>query len=776
MKLVSCHVENFGKLHDYSLDFSDGLNNICEENGWGKTTFAAFLRAMFYGLEGERKRSIEENERKRYKPWQGGVFGGQLIFEIQGKVYQISRIFGDKEAKDEFELRDLKTNLLSKDYSNKIGEEIFKINRESFLRTIFIGQNACETTATDDINAKIGNLVDNSNDLNNFDSAYKNLTEILNALTPNRVTGSLSQIKSEITRYERIVQDGQGISQALDERQEQLRLAEENYERLKEKRKEAGIVQEKVSQMQSATDRVLFYQMTDDECEKLSALEHAFSGGIPTDEEIERKRQEASRLREIGQELRAEQMTPAEEARIEELETFFGHDTETIASVVETWNVRNNKKATLSSTQATLEALQASFLASRQQTKKPPILLIFGVIAVLLGILLAVRVSPLAVGIAVAGVGVVLLLVGMIGYKKESEDAQTGSSPEIEKLQRVVDEDNAFIADADTQIAAYLKAHGKVFTEDCASALLQEITEESVEYNSLKKKAQKANNREKATEFYELNQELSAFLAIYGIVSKEERFSEDLYVLKSRVSEFLSLREKKENLGKAEGAYQKQYQEIQIFLEKYGYEMQTAQEMPSLESMNQTIHQLTEAMDDAQKAISNYNQQLSDLQEQQDEWEENCIRLDELKKQQEAEQKKYKYVLAARTKLSMAKETMTAKYAAPILEGFGKYYKMISGKEADHFHVDANTTVTVDEMGKQREVNTLSFGYRDLIGICLRLALVDAMYHEEAPMLIMDDPFTNLDDWKIEAGKKFVEEIAEKYQIIYFTCSNSRSL
>jgi uncharacterized protein YhaN len=43
-------------------------------------------------------------------------------------------------------------------------------------------------------------------------------------------------------------------------------------------------------------------------------------------------------------------------------------------------------------------------------------------------------------------------------------------------------------------------------------------------------------------------------------------------------------------------------------------------------------------------------------------------------------------------------------------------------------------------------------------------------------MLIMDDPFTNLDDWKIEAGKKFVEEIAEKYQIIYFTCSNSRSL
>lgn len=85
MRILSCHIENFGKLHDYSADFRDGANIVCQENGWGKSTFVAFLRAMFYGLEGDRKRSLEENERKRYKPWQGGVFGGQLVFEIRGK-------------------------------------------------------------------------------------------------------------------------------------------------------------------------------------------------------------------------------------------------------------------------------------------------------------------------------------------------------------------------------------------------------------------------------------------------------------------------------------------------------------------------------------------------------------------------------------------------------------------------------------------------------------------------------------------------------------------
>ena len=51
MRLISCHIENFGKLSDFSCEFSGGLNIICEDNGWGKSTFAAFIRAMFYRSE-----------------------------------------------------------------------------------------------------------------------------------------------------------------------------------------------------------------------------------------------------------------------------------------------------------------------------------------------------------------------------------------------------------------------------------------------------------------------------------------------------------------------------------------------------------------------------------------------------------------------------------------------------------------------------------------------------------------------------------------------------
>jgi len=61
-----------------------------------------------------------------------------------------------------------------------------------------------------------------------------------------------------------------------------------------------------------------------------------------------------------------------------------------------------------------------------------------------------------------------------------------------------------------------------------------------------------------------------------------------------------------------------------------------------------------------------------------------------------------------------------------------------------------------------------------LVGICLRVALVDAMYTKETPILMMDDPFTNLDDKKMAAALDFLQEISKKYQIIYFTCSKGR--
>ena len=102
---------------------------------------------------------------------------------------------------------------------------------------------------------------------------------------------------------------------------------------------------------------------------------------------------------------------------------------------------------------------------------------------------------------------------------------------------------------------------------------------------------------------------------------------------------------------------------------------------------------------------------------------------------------------------------------------------MITGYSAAGIHVDAESKVTLEERGKQRETFLLSAGYRDLAGICLRVALADAMYppgRRERPPLIMDDPFTGLDDEKMDGAIRFLRETGKTYQILYFTCSASR--
>ena len=104
MRLLNLHVENFGALHDYRLEFSRGLQVLHHENGWGKSTLAVFIKAMFFGLPATSKRSLDENERKKYTPWQGGAFGGSLEFECAKGKFRIERSFGDKEKDDSFAL------------------------------------------------------------------------------------------------------------------------------------------------------------------------------------------------------------------------------------------------------------------------------------------------------------------------------------------------------------------------------------------------------------------------------------------------------------------------------------------------------------------------------------------------------------------------------------------------------------------------------------------------------------------------------------------------
>ena len=193
MKLLSCHIENFGKLSNFNYNFNSKLNVINEENGFGKTTFADFIKAMFYGLETKRNTKVLI-DRKKYEPWQGGSFGGSIEFETNNRKYKVERFFGKKEAEDSIKIFDLSTNLETNDFTCNVGEEIFKLNKEAFERSTFISGQHIETSMNDSISAKLGNILENENDINTSDDAIKVLDE---AIKNYKKTGDRGEINKK---------------------------------------------------------------------------------------------------------------------------------------------------------------------------------------------------------------------------------------------------------------------------------------------------------------------------------------------------------------------------------------------------------------------------------------------------------------------------------------------------------------------------------------------------------------------------------------------------
>lgn len=80
----------------------------------------------------------------------------------------------------------------------------------------------------------------------------------------------------------------------------------------------------------------------------------------------------------------------------------------------------------------------------------------------------------------------------------------------------------------------------------------------------------------------------------------------------------------------------------------------------------------------------------------------------------------------------------------------------------------------VEHKGDFKESAFLSAGLEDLVAVCMRMALVDALYPGEDMFIILDDPFVNLDDRNMRRALDLVERMSQYRQILYLTCHSSR--
>ena len=202
MKLLGCHIDNFGAFHDYDLTFNDGLNVIMQANGWGKTTLAAFVKAMLYGFEGKRVRNVAENERLRYKPWQGGKYGGTLDFEADGREYRVLRTFGATGAKDTFKIVDIETGKSAlSETGEDLGEWLFGLDANAFQKSVFVVQNGFGFDgSTTGLRNRLNALVNEADDVAGFDKAQAKLEERRKFYKKTGNRGAIADVSKDIAK------------------------------------------------------------------------------------------------------------------------------------------------------------------------------------------------------------------------------------------------------------------------------------------------------------------------------------------------------------------------------------------------------------------------------------------------------------------------------------------------------------------------------------------------------------------------------------------------
>lgn len=616
MKLLSCHVENFGKLSDFSYVFEEGLNVFLAENGWGKSTLAAFLKVMFYGFEGENRRNEDGNERLRFKPWGGGTYGGALTFSSGDRIYRMHRSFGVRKKEDVFLLFDDTTGLPSSDFTEQIGEELFGIDRASFIRTVFWSQQDHETEATTLIQAKIGDIAAEQGDLPDYDRAIRQVKREIERLSPDRSSGQIRKKEARAALLEAESARLPQLSRQLEEsRKEQLRLSAE------------------LDQIRTASRKAA-----------LDASQAVADDTAPARADLE------ARLKDSGHRIETLR-------RIRRSTAAAGH-----SEREEYLRIQRERAG---------KAQSASLALANRVRALHTATIISLVAAILMVILTATGILPLAVG---AAAGAVLLLTGLYAAFQSAKAGAAQPSDSDELL------------------------------------LLKE--EEDALYSSL----QELSRKMKRTE---------------AQLQEEEH-------------KYRALRAQLRRLPPA----------------------------PARSPIDLTEFDRRE--EECRGQLQRAAQQTDDLRSQIRECREAAEQLQTLREELETLRLQYDTCVRTAAFLEEARASFNTRYMNPFLRSFRRHYGMLTGESAENLQTDADFGITVLSKGLPRDPSLMSEGTRDLISLCRRMAMIDAMYPGEKPFLVLDDPFSNLDDERVKGGMRFLHNASFEYQILYLTCHASR--
>ncbi|MCR5620189.1 MAG: hypothetical protein K6F65_08815 [Lachnospiraceae bacterium] len=788
MKLVSCHIENFGKISGEDRDFSAGLNCFCTDNGTGKSTLASFIKVMLYGFSGEKARKNEyENERKFFRPWQGGTYGGNLTFEKDGVNYCIYRTFGTKESEDVLKIMNTETGMADHSFEPVPGIALFGIDADSFERTAYVSQQDCATSVTGDISARIGGVSEKDDDMRRYATADELLKKESDRLNPSRATGLINKEENELSKLKdlfRNIDSQKGLCVELSSKAEKAAVKSEQDRKSQIELKKRLDALKRYFDLKEQKDNYENLKGAREKAEnELRSAKSIFEGTIPAQEEAEKWVETSIALRDDEKELRAHDLTPAEAERLEEETKKFAKKipaSSEIDKLLKQWNMIQELKDELPDRRDQAEMIKNQALEEQREKYKPFIALAAGGAVIILAAVLAaviIGIYPIA---AASVIGIALIVYGLVLRKKHNDETRTkgeGTSRRYNELMEKIAEDEELVEGTEMDAQDLLGAVGVTYVGRSAMSDLINLRNQVREYEALGNKKKEYEEMVKAKDYEGRLAAIKEYVKRCSIMGTRSSIPEsDASEICLPVSEIAT---RVEQITARQTEFDDAVTKVKVFETDHNVSAYNGLVRPEDDTV--TVFDLETALKKCEESIANDDKLVESCKKELQEAEEICATMESAHEEYEKRfeeleilKKRYDIITKTREYLAAARDNFNTRYIKDIQASFDKYYRMLSGDDGKTFTIDANLNVTYVEQGQPRVPDTLSEGFKDLVGLCRRVAMADAMYASEKPFIVLDDPFVNLDDKKLSGASRFIRDIASGYQIIYFTCQSAR--
>ena len=441
--------------------------------------------------------------------------------------------------------------------------------------------------------------------------------------------------------------------------------------------------------------------------------------------------------------------------------------------------------------------------------KLPAALLVLALLMILSGV--GVLFVSLPVGVILIVVGILLVTGDMFiylnnknkrFYEKMDEPEERDNPEYIEKNAQVNELRNKML----NELAFYR------YKDKDPVELFFDLKSDAKQYNMIlnRKNSAKQQLESVKQEAKQTIGKLDAAFAKYGISSDD--YSKELDKLKGDVTRYNMLEKQitknKDDKNKLTGSIRQKDEQISAFYSKYCIPPQldinsVIEDIREAQRLDAELRKRTDEinkfkadnklskrpemvdydLDELKAEEERKSTEFRKIDEEVDKLENSVSALDDKKNTLEETMEKLgeakakiKLLERVKNEIVNADQRLKDRYIAPVKDKFSTYAKLINDAVGDNIKMDKDFRVSYDRFGELRSYEHLSDGNLSVCALCFRLAIMDNMFDDELPFIIMDDPFVHLDEKNFASTAKLLKDLCVNKQIIYFCCHESRNI